>query len=300
MTTVNTQGLVVGDLWRRQAIWSHAAVLGRRSIERHRTAGLALALGAALLGTASPFVGRWGTAVAISAAVCLALVPFARRGVAPQRIQDCARIRSVAEGLKTEIFRYLAEAPPYNKQRRDDTLRRRTADILARADDLLPLLSGLKPHQPELPAIKDTESYIRLRLQSQIDEYYEPNAAELGAKARLFERAQTLLAIAAAILVALSPLAGAELAAWIGVLATGSGALAAHVAGSRFSTYQLEYLRTAEHLRRLLDEYRMAETDDRMAAHELVVRSERAIAAQNQGWMASAGLNSQLQEALKQ
>ena len=78
------------------------------------------------------------------------------------------------------------------------------------------------------------------------------------------------------------------MAVWVPVVTTVSGALAAHIAATRYEFLLVEYARTAAQLERLRDG-RQTLTDPDQAAYaddEFVAQCERVISDQNEAWMA--------------
>jgi hypothetical protein len=74
------------------------------------------------------------------------------------------------------------------------------------------------------------------------------------------------------------------LSAWIAVITTISAAVAAHVGATRYEYQLLEYLRTADELSRLRRDASATKSPTELDQH--VVRCERIISIQNEGWMA--------------
>jgi hypothetical protein len=74
------------------------------------------------------------------------------------------------------------------------------------------------------------------------------------------------------------------LSAWIAVVTTISAAVAAHVGAARYEYQLIEYLRTADELSQLRRD--AAATTSAAELDQLVVRCERIISIQNEGWMA--------------
>jgi hypothetical protein len=72
--------------------------------------------------------------------------------------------------------------------------------------------------------------------------------------------------------------------AWIAVVTTLSGAVAAHVGAARYEYQLIEYLRTADELSRLRRD--AAATTSATEVDQLIVQCERIISIQNEGWMA--------------
>jgi hypothetical protein len=123
---------------------------------------------------------------------------------------------------------------------------------------------------------------VAIRVRGQIDDYYSPGARRMGMRCTLLKRGETALATIAAVLAAVVGIFPSEaLAAWIAVLTTLAAALAA---AGRYEYQQIEFMRTADELERLLawQASTGASGDD-----EFVAACERVISIQNEGWMAA-------------
>lgn len=288
VTPVNPSDAVV-YLWQRQSVWSQAANRIKAGISRARFVTLALTIAGAVLGTAaSQTIGSYptlGRVLAVAAAVALVLVPVVSRGASREIVQDWTRARSVSEALKGEVYSYLAGVEPFRDEQRDELLLRRFEKLMGAAGDLIKRCSGISARAREIPAVQDVASYVAIRVRGQIDAYYSPGARRMGMRCTLLKRGETALATLAAVLAAVVGIFPSEaLAAWIAVLTTLAAALAAHAAAGRYEYQQIEFMRTADELERLLawQASTGASGDD-----EFVAACERVISIQNEGWMAA-------------
>ena len=280
---------LVEEVWRQQSIWSQTANRLKASIGRARSAALALTVGGAVLATlATRLPAAQVTAssvLAITAAVAVGLVPVLRPWCTGRVLRDWTRARSVSEALKSEIYLYLAHAGQYRGEDRDRQLREATNQAQEQVTDLLRYSIDLQPVQRALPEVDDYASYLRVRVDGQIDGYYRSRAQHLQKRLRQFRRVELALAVAGVVLGALAAsLTQWGLSAWIAVVTTISAAVAAHVGATRYEYQLIEYLRTADELSRLRRE--AAATTSRADLDQLVVRCERIISIQNEGWMA--------------
>ena len=102
-----------------------------------------------------------------------------------------------------------------------------------------------------LPAVRDVDSYLAVRVrQSQLDGYYQPKARLLR-RLRALKAVEVTLALVAAALAALAAVSP-SVGAWAAVVTTAAGAVAAYIAAERYEFLWIEYSRTASDLRRLL------------------------------------------------
>jgi hypothetical protein len=126
------------------------------------------------------------------------------------------------------------------------------------------------------------DSYIRV--DGQIDDYYAPKAASYEHRVRRLRTLGDLLGIAAVVLAALGfafELDG--LALWIPVVTTIATSVTAHITAARYDHLVVEYLRTAQRLTRLRDEYQRTRSKTVAA---FIDACEDAISVENQAWMA--------------
>ena len=244
---------------------------------------------AATLGAAAPVIGMasdiGGRASGLVAGIALGLLPLPRFRLGIAIYQTWSRLRSVSEALKAEVYTFVAGVDPYRDADRLHVLRRRSRDVLMKGDDLLKYVDRVESGPRQLPRVTDVASYLSLRVGQQIDGYYRPQAASMGRKAQRVRVLQVCFAVAAVVLGVFSSIGYTEIAPWIGVIGTVTGAVTAHSAAGRYGYLQLEYLRTAEQLDRLVAEYHDAaptpQRDD-----DVVAECERVISYQNEAWMA--------------
>jgi hypothetical protein len=280
---------LITEVWDQQSIWSQTANRMKASIDRARSAGLMLTVGGAILATLAaqlPDGKRTLTAaLAVTAAVFVGLVPVLRPRYSGRALRDWTRARSVSEALKSEIYLYLAGAGDYRGADRDYRFKARTDKAQQQAADLLQHTVDLAPVQRRLPDVCDYSSYLKVRVGGQVDDYYRPRARRLGARLRQFRRVEVGLAVTGVVLGALAAsFAQWNVSAWIAVVTTISGAVAAHVGATRYEYQLIEYLRTADELNRLRRD--AAATTSPTEVDQLILQSERVISIQNEGWMA--------------
>ena len=289
----------VADLvWRQQSIWSQTANKLKRDLTRWRAAALALTITGAVLATLGTQVATVsspaGKALVWAAAVAVGLVPVIRPRFGHQAVEAWARTRSASETLKEQVYTYLAGVRPYRATDRDQQLRDQADTTLTAVDDLQPHTADIEPVPRALPAVRDVDGYVTIRVNEQIHGYYRTQTGRLNDRLRWLRGAEFTLAGAAVIAAATAGSLGVKgVAAWVPVITTVSAALAAHVAAARYEFLLVEYARTAAQLERLRDR-RHPLTDPGQAAHaddEFVAQCERIISAQNEAWMAKLSSN---------
>ncbi|MEU8299050.1 DUF4231 domain-containing protein [Micromonospora sp. NPDC048909] len=289
MTNVDRVAAAVA-VWHQQSVWSRAATVAKRRIVRGRRALAGLTVVAAVAGTAaSQLDGVYQPAsrtLAVLAGAALALVPVVARSTAREAVHAWARLRSVSESLKAELYRYLARVAPFVGPDRDAVLLRRLDTLLDDAGDLAGLVVDVEPAERPLPAVSDVPSYLTHRLVGQVEGYYLPGARQMARRATRIRTATTALTAAGAVLSAVVGVLGdgLGLAAWVGVVATVTTALVGYGAAQQFEHQQIEYARTADQLSRLALIRREGHgwTDDAAFVAEV----ERIISLSNEAWMA--------------
>jgi hypothetical protein len=280
--------------WQRQSIWSQTADALKATPARARRWRLALIImgaGLALAGTQLKPVKHLagvGVGVGLAATVVMAGTALLRGRETLGQVRDWTRARSVSEAIKTEVFLYLTHTGIYAGADRDKRLDAEVQRLEGPAADLKRFTQGVKAKVRELPAVNDVETYLELRVRkSQIAGYYEPKSIALRQRLRDIKRVEVFLALAAAVLsavTAFSPNTGA----WAAVVTTAAGALAAHVAAERYEFLWIEYSRTASELQRLADR-RTAADGSALSDADLIAACENVISVQNQAWMAKWG-----------
>jgi hypothetical protein len=274
--------------WADQRVWSETANRLKRRIDRARTAALLLAIATAMLAAAaiqldesSASVGRVLTA---AAAITVGLATLMQRRAGTDQIRAWTRARSASEGLKSEIYSALGGGSRYDGPNRDHVLAGRTGKITDLVQDLKRHTLGVPPDHTPPPAVHDVEGYIAIRVNGQIEDFYTPKAATYERRVRRLRTLGDLLGIAAVILAALGAAFDLDgLALWIPVVTTIATSLTAHIAAARYDHLVIEYLRTAQRLTHLRDDYQR--THSRTAA-SFIDACEDAISVENQAWMA--------------
>jgi hypothetical protein len=279
---------------RDEHTWSVTADALKRGIVRWRAASLTLLLaGAALEAVAVAGEGAVRSVSALAGAAVLAVVPVIRAAkLTRERHRDWVRARSASEAMKAEVFTYLTRTGLYEGVDPEAELLRRCGDIQETVKDLGHYRavwggSVAVPLQPERLGIDD---YITVRVNAQIETFYEPKARSMARRLRWARGAEFALALLAAVLgVIAAQLPDAGVAGWAPVLTTAIAAIAAHVEAGRYEYQAISYLGTAQRLRRLRDGWLAATAKappTKAQMTEFVRQSEDAISSENQSWMA--------------
>jgi hypothetical protein len=290
MTATGSQALA--DVWRDHRQWSHAAGRLKQRIIYWRSVALALAILGAVLATLATQVGLTsglGRALSLTAAVALAVVPVIRGArLGKDRIEGWTRARSASEALKAETYLYLTRTPPYDRENRDEQLLQQTGRIISQVGDLAGETVGMPDADKPLPDVHDVSSYLRRRVQPQIDDYYRPQAAKQQQRLSLFRGIEFTLSVLAALLGAIAAAAQLDgVGVWVAVVTTVGAAITAHIAAARYEHLVISYLSTARQLRFLLRGWEGRSDKTPAAAGELVRDCEDVISRENESWMAA-------------
>jgi len=288
---------ILEDVANQQASWSNTANQLKATADRARSLTLWFSSSGALLAAVASQLpeGTARSVVAVAGAAALAVVSFlSARLLNSEHIGRWTRARAAAEALKREAFKFAASAAPY-----DDPVSRnpRLAAELERIEqDLDDLLGDKAP--PEEPATSPTTlisraDYLKLRLRSQVDDFYEPKARLFQRRSDRLRQIEFVLALFATVITAGVALAGKsllgipfDLTALTAVLTTVSGAIVAHIESARYDFLVTTYRVTA---RRLRHEERAAGEVEALSAGQwsaLVQRSESILADENSTWTA--------------
>jgi uncharacterized protein (DUF1786 family) len=191
----------------------------------------------------------------------------------------------VSEELKAETFRFLAEVTPFRGADRESLLADRVRRVREEAADLLVHTTGVAPVVRRLPEVHDVDSYVEGRLEPQI-RWYRGRSTMLARKLARARRAEVVLGALGVVLgAAASAFAVDQVSAWVAVVATVTAALSSHVAAARWEYQLVEYLRTADELERMREDWSFTDRTEE-AADRLVERCEHVVSIQNDGWMA--------------
>ncbi|NMO55740.1 DUF4231 domain-containing protein [Actinoplanes sp. TBRC 11911] len=266
--------------WEQQRIWSLAATRLKRRIDRARLTALMLAVATAALAVAADQVGGLsetaGRVLSVLAAVTVGVATLVQRQVSTEQIRDWTRARATSEGLKSEIYGYLAGSTAYKDDNRDHHLGDESRKIVDAVGDLQRHTIGIHPEPRGLPAVHDLTTYIAVRVRDQID-FYHRRAGHYETRVRQMRLAGDLLGLAAVALAAVGASFRLDgFTAWVPVVTTIGTAVAAYTAAARYDHLVIEYLRTAQRLRGITDNPGTTVIDD----------CEAAIAMENQGWIA--------------
>jgi hypothetical protein len=295
---------VIETLWQRRVAWSRAADSLKRRISFAGNTALLLSITGAILETLAGTLLRTDPAHYYSAgagAVLLAVATFlTAKFVTTGSLRQWSRMRSVSEAMKHEIFAFRTQTKPFLLPQGVAHLQTRVQEIEEAAADLEPLVAGTDTSEASPPPpFLTPDQYLEQRIQQQIQQYYRRKAVIYKKRLAFFRGFEVALGIAATALATIGTFTTSAsqrtgqsgphtgIVSWVAVLTTVSGALAAHVAASRYDFAVVTYYATARRLEDLVNQWRSrgAATDvDSWTC--LVLSCEDAISSENKSWMA--------------
>jgi hypothetical protein len=289
---------VVTELWQRQKVWSRVADKLKAGRSRARTGALWLGIAGALLETvvATGLVGsncRFATAAA--GAVLLAIVPVLRASfITEERARRWTRARSASEGMKSELYTFLAKASPYDGEGAVRALREECRRIDRSVSDLEGLVAGVASVTDQPPPLLVGEQYVERRALQQVTGFYDPKTREASQRSQRFRIAEVGLTVVAASVGALAAASTggtapwqATVGAWAAVLTTVGGAISTHAAANRYDFLVTSYSATSRRIKDLVADWRDGGAPVQGPAwSEFVKRCESAISIENESWLA--------------
>ncbi|HET6438306.1 MAG TPA: DUF4231 domain-containing protein [Anaeromyxobacter sp.] len=297
------------SLWRRRLAWSTAAGKLKSRLAAARIWGLTLSSsGAALTAAAITVVPEQARApCAVLGAVLLAVATLVTKQlVTVDAVRAWTRARSVSEALKAEVWLYRARADRYGGPDAAQRLSDETQKIENQALDLERYLAAVElpaqlPDSKRPPPPMSQEEWVKARVLGQAEGYYRQAARAMARRLAVFRGVEFGLGLfAAASGAAVAWLssqgdaslhrASTPLAPWVAVLTTIGGAIAAHIAASRYDFLVMSYHATARRLESLVERWRsVGAPGEGKGWSEFVNACEAAISVENEGWLAKWG-----------
>jgi len=235
-------------------------------------------------------------------AVCLGLVAvFSQHVLRTGFERDWVLLRSIAEALKSEAFIFMAQVRAHGGVDGEDRLSSRAKKLLGNG---LPGLSVSIAPQDEIAGLPENwlsdADYIRLRVQDQIERFYRPQSLNEARKVVLVRRTAFLLGVIGAGLGGFAAVDtdSAWAAAWIGVIGTTTGAVAAYLYAERSEYLATSYDLTARRLDWLIVDWQRQKAKHPDASpSEFIVACEQAISVENAAWVAEWTTDTKAQNA---
>jgi hypothetical protein len=285
-------GDALSTVARDQRRWSLTANALKASIDRARwiVLGLAVAgaifetLGAQIHGAMSDLARAFGY---VGAAVLGVAAVIRQWKLGHERTQAWILARAGSESFKREIFLFVTSAGPYASGNPALTLLDRKDEILAK---LQPCQNfRVEPQgDVETPVPLDAAAYLEKRVtgkKAQV-QYFRDHADQYSRMQQRLHGAEFFLAVIAALLSAAVTLTETQqYGAWVAVITTVSGAVAAHLMAQRYEQLTITYRATADRLESVKDRW-YAKGAVNLA--DLVESCEAVLFEENQGWIAGA------------
>lgn len=156
----------------------------------------------------------------------------------------------MAEALKTQIYLFLSNTPPYDLDKKQEKLIEKADELLKEVEDLPVEAISEENRQKDFPSHDlSVDDYIQERVINQINNFYRPRAAELNQKMERNKNAGLLLGVLGVMLGALG--ATGWTAGWIAVISTITASVAAYAYAGRYQYLIISYQATADKLGRL-------------------------------------------------
>ena len=289
---------LIQSLWDEHVGWSGTADWLKARRTRWGVVVFVLTIcGAALETLAANLPELWDgfplrRAIAGAGAVALALVPFLTRSfLDPSVTSKWLRARSASEGMKSEIYTFLAGAEPYTNPGTIGLLQQKVRSIRGWTQDLERERAQIGSPTSPAPTVLDAKAYIDSRVSQQIVKYYRPKAQRNAELADRFQIAGIALGGVVAVLGAIATLQGepngSALGPWVAVLTTVGGSITAYAASSRFNFQATTFFATARQLQDLIGEWSASgKAAPSKEWSDFVRACEETISAENRAWMA--------------
>jgi hypothetical protein len=274
--------------WNAYRGWAKVAGDMQTGTQRWNLAALYCVIAAAVFGAiASVAPDSWSAWAASAATVASALGAFLGRQIVGAGDEaGCIQARAVAEGIKSECYRYAARSGAYAVADRDaaKALAARTAEIakqatdngLVRADNPVPDSGGDK-REPPVPLT--TDWYRKGRIQDQIDYYQETLKKNQKAADELWWVAFAA-GIAAVVFGALGAWAQ-RFAPWIGAMTTIAASIAAYGLIDRRKYLIASYAAMRSSLEQILG----LDKEAPMTLVDLVTTTEDLLDGEHMAWL---------------
>jgi hypothetical protein len=210
----------------------------------------------------------------------------------PYQEQSWIRSRSMAEALKSEIYLFLSNSPPYDTDKKPEQLMEKAEELLVGIRDLPTEIITEEQKQEGLPKENLTvEKYIQKRVIDQINEFYKPSANKLKQKMKRNKNRGLFFGVLAVLFGAVG-LTGWT-AGWIAVISTITVSITAYAYAGRYQYLIISYQTTGDKLERLCILWKSkGKTDaDTKERNEFIRECETVISIENSAWMAEMAKN---------
>lgn len=284
--------------WGQYRVFAATSRAIKAELSAWRLRVLVLSIAGAILGTLCQQSTGWGlaggklswlpTAFGILSAIALGLAAyFGKELLNPEKERNWVRARSMAESLKAESYLFAANAHPYDKVDAIDQLFARTERLLESVTNLkTKRISDEDKRKRLIPLNISSNEYIQIRVNDQINNYYDPRSSEHEETVGRVKWISLVLGALAIILGALG--ATGWTAAWVAVITTVTLAISAYLYAGRYQYLVISYQATARRLEMLRSRWQSSgKTDeDIQERNQFILDCEDAISVENSAWMA--------------
>lgn len=285
------------NIWGQYRTWATTSGNYKGGVTRWRRIVLYLSIGGAILGTLSQQVLNWpgvskatwlSPGLGFASGIALGLAAFFTREIfSPDPEGRAVRARAAAEALKSQAYLMATGAPPYDTAKPDTDLYATPEKVKQAVENLqAAILTTDEKAKGVISAPMPMEVYVKQRVVDQID-WYTDKARDNEKKVKNAKRLSMAFGGVGVILglIAVSrPNWG--VAAWVAVIGTITGAIAAQQYAGRYQFLILTYQAAATELDRLKSQWEGTKNSLGIAADQtLILGAERVISAENSAWM---------------
>jgi hypothetical protein len=284
---------VMAYAWGQYRVWATTSRKLKSQIDRSSRFVLLLTLAGTLLGTLAPFLGfppplrtilPWFAAVALGMATYLAA-----QLLSESSRESWIKTRALAEAIKSESYKYVTRASPYDDNQASHKLTERINEL---SQSLSGVLAESVPDEERtkgMPSVPWTiEEYIAGRIRDQIHFYRSASNRHRQA----VRKARTVALILGSVSVALSVSAGASanavaaggsgnwIAALLGTVTTATAAIGSWFQSGNHLQNALNYQTAQNKLELLLAQHRASNRE-----RTLVNNAESIFQAEHSAWL---------------
>jgi len=278
-------------LWKRYRTWAATSRNLKDANARWKRYVLILTLAGTALATLAPFAAGLGGAwlsrvIAIAGTLALALATYCGKELLDSKREErWTRVRTAAEALKSEAYRYAAQAPPYDQADREAVLRARLTQLNELTTIAIPDQISEEDSIKGMPtAFWSPQEYKKNRLSDQIT-WYRDHAARQTASMKKGRALSLTLGCAAVLLGAVTGAAASEgtlPAAVLGIVTTAGAAVGSYFHASQLEAFALKYRATAD----VLEEKGLALSPTPSTENlQLIAAAEAIMQAENAAWL---------------
>jgi hypothetical protein len=212
---------------------------------------------------------------------------FTKEIFSPDPEGRAVRARAVAEALKSESYLLATAAPPYDKPLSTEELFSKPEKVKKYVENVMPVV--ITPQQKIeriLTVPMSVSDYVKERVDDQIS--YYGRQAGVNAKKAAIGRRLSLMFGAIAVLLGIVAARYPSIAAWVAVIGTITGAIAARQYAGRYQFLIVSYQAAASRLEAMKARWEIERKTQagNAADYKFILAVEEVISAENSAWMA--------------